>query len=68
MTEQAELSSAEKDELDRLCDEYTVATSCVVKTLRVVNPLERVNLLLTEEQKVAELMARIKAILNAEQP
>ena len=66
MTDEAELNPAEKDELDRLCDEYTVATNCVVKALRVVNPLERVNLFLAEEQKVADLTVRIKAILKAE--
>jgi hypothetical protein len=66
MTEEAELSAAEKDELHGLCDEYAVATSCVVKALRVVNPLERVNLFLSEEQRVAGLMARIKTILKAE--
>ena len=66
MTKEAELSTAEKDELHGLCDEYAVATSCVVKALRVVNPLERVSLFLTEEQRVAELMARIKIILKAE--
>ncbi len=66
MTDEAELDPAERDELDRLCDEYTVATNCVVKALRVVNPLERVNLFLAEEQKVADLTGRIKAILKAE--
>jgi len=66
MAEEAELAPAEKDELRRLCDEYAVATSCVLKALRVVNPLERVNLFLIEEQKVAEIMVRIKAILDAE--
>jgi hypothetical protein len=66
MAEEAELAPAEKDELHRLCDEYAVATSCVLKALRVVNPLERVNLFLIEEQKVAEIMVRIKAILDAE--
>jgi hypothetical protein len=66
MTKEAELAPTEKDELHRLCDEYAVATSCVMKALRVVNPLERVNLFLAEEQKVAELMMRIKAILKAE--
>ena len=65
-TDEAELDPAERDELDRLCDEYTVATNCVVKALRVVNPLERVNLFLAEEQKVADLTVRIKAILKAE--
>ena len=65
-TDEAELDPAERDELDRLCDEYTAATNCVVKALRVVNPLERVNLFLAEEQKVADLTVRIKAILKAE--
>jgi hypothetical protein len=65
MTEEAELSPVEKDELSSLCDEYGVATSCVVKALRVVNPLQRVNSFLTEEQKVADLTAKIKAILKA---
>ena len=66
MVEEAELAPAETDELRRLSDEYAVATSCVLKALRVVNPLERVNLFLIEEQKVAEIMVRIKAILDAE--
>lgn len=66
MTE-VELSVAEKDELNQLCDEYAVATSCAIKALRVVNPLERVNLFLSEEQKVAGLTLRIKAILKVEQ-
>jgi hypothetical protein len=60
MTEEAELDPAEKDELHKLCDEYAVATSCIVKALRVVNPLERVNVFLNEEQKVADLMVRSK--------
>jgi len=44
MTEEAELSQAEKEELHRLCEEYGVATSCVLKTLRIVNPLAQIDL------------------------
>jgi hypothetical protein len=66
MTEEPELDPAEKDELRKLCDEYSVATNCVIKALRVANPLERVNQFVTEEQKVAALMVKIKAILTAE--
>ena len=36
-----------------------------VKASRVVNPLERVNLFLAEEQKVAGFAVRIKSILKA---
>ena len=66
MAEVAELTPAEKDELHRLCDEYEVATSCVMKALRVVNPLERLNQFLIEDQKVTGIMIRIKELLNAE--
>ena len=66
MTEEAELSPAEKDELHRLCDEYSVATNCVIKALRVANPLERANQFLTEKQRVAALIVKIEAILTGQ--
>lgn len=66
MAEEVELPPDKTDELHRLCDEYAIATNCVVKTLRVVNPLERVNLFLLEEQKAAAVMAKIKELLTVE--
>ena len=65
MLEEDELDLADREELERLCDEYAVATSCVMKALRVVNPLERVGDLLREEERAAELLSRIKVILKA---
>ena len=69
MTDDPELSSAERDELRKLCDEYVVATGCVAKALRVANPIEpgRVQLILKEEHRVATIMAGIKEILRADQ-
>ena len=69
MTDDPELSNAEKDELHKLCDEYVVATGCVAKALRVANPIEpgRVQLILKEEHRVATIMAGIKEILRADQ-
>jgi len=66
MTEEAELSQAEKEELHRLCEEYGVATSCVLKTLRIVNPLAQIDLFVVEDHKVAQIVSRIKAILKLE--
>jgi hypothetical protein len=69
MTDDPELSNAERDELHKLCDEYVVATGCVAKALRVANPIEpgRVQLVLKEEHRVAAIMARIREILGADQ-
>ena len=64
MLDKDELGPAEREEIARLCDEYAVATNCVVKALRVVNPLERVGDLLREEERAAELLSTIKAILK----
>ena len=64
MLEKDELGPAEREELERLCNEYAVATSCVMKALRVVNPLERVGDLLREEERAAELLSKIKTILK----
>jgi len=65
MLEKHELGPAEREELERLCNEYAVATNCVVKAVRVVNPLERVGDLLREEERAVELLSRIKADLKA---
>ena len=65
MTEIPELAPADKDELHRLTEEYRVATSCVLKTLNVGNPLERVALFLAEEQRAAEIAVKIRTILKA---
>jgi hypothetical protein len=61
-----ELAPAEKEELHRLSEEYRVATSCVLKALNVGNPIERVAQFLAEAERAAEIVARIKAILNGD--
>ena len=60
------LAPEEEAELDRLCEEYAVATGAVRKNMRFGNPPEpgQVLLFVESEKSAAAIVARIKQILG----
>ena len=60
------LAPEEEVELNRLCEEYAVATAVVRKNLRFGNPPEpgRVLIFVESEKSAAAILARIKQILG----
>ena len=68
MTEaRAPLSPEEEAELDRLCEEYSVAIAAVRKNMRFGNPPEpgRVLIFVESEANAAAILAKIKQIVGA---
>jgi hypothetical protein len=60
------LAPEEEAELDRLCEEYRVATAAVRKNMRFGNPPEpgQVLVFVESEKRAAAILARIKEILG----